>query len=379
MILRATLRTLLLAFATMALCGCGKGHWENKEIIHGYKGEARRNPFLACQRLLEENDYDTTATRTLDEMPDPYDTLFVAAESVYSAGRARYFLDWARDGGHLVFALRGGTHLQNDWKQADLDLSDLFKSKSPEDSPLLAELDLSVNDRRKETELTYDGLVLEFPGVTGLQFDRPRGDATILGDPFAAAMVSVPHGRGQVTILVDAHCLRNRYLGDHDHGDFLLTLANYRDYGTFWFLLSAKVSFLGLLWSRAWMPVLCLVLLVLFWLWKNLPRFGPYLAPLETHSRKFSEHVDMAGRFLWRRRNTGELLAPLRRRVLHAFSRALGLRPDTPPEEVARRIAERTGLEEKRVRFALTAVNIRDATQLTQTVRDLQKLHSQRP
>jgi len=127
------------------------------------------------------------------------------------------------------------------------------------------------------------------------------------------------------------------------------------------------------------MPVVALAFIVLFWLWKNLPRFGPYLAPYETHSRKFTEHVDMSGRFLWRRRNTIQLLAPLRRRVIHGFSRALGIPGNAPPDAVARRIAEATGMEEQRVYFALTAANVLDATTLTQTVRDLQKLHSIRP
>lgn len=378
MILRTGLRALALGTLAFSLTGCS-GHWEKKEVTLGYKGEARRNPFLGGQRLLREKAFDTDVSRSIREMPTDFDTVFVASEVLFSEGRTRFFLDWAREGGHLIFALEGGTALQNDWRFTPGEAIEDFGAEPVADSPLLAALDLSVNDRRKETELTYEGMVVEFPGQTGLQMDTPRDDALVLGDPFAAAMIALPYGSGQVTVLVDAHPLRNRYLGKHDHGDFLLALANYHAYGTFRFLFDAEVSFLGLLWARAWMPLVAFALVVAFWLWKNIPRFGPYLAPLEFHSRKFAEHVDMAGRFLWRRRNTTELLSPLRRRVTHAFSRALGLHADTPPEEIARRIAERTGMAEARVRFALTASNIRDAAVLTQTVRDLQQLHSIRP
>src|SRR5690606_6228297 len=117
--------------------------------------------------------------------------------------------------------------------------------------------------------------------------------------------------------------IRNRYIGDHEHATLLLALAEASPYGgTITFVRNASLSFWKLLWERGWPAVVVLLVLVVLWLWKNLPRFGP-LDSLETESglRAYDHHLEALGDFHWRLDRGEGLLRPLRDGLLERAHR----------------------------------------------------------
>ena len=102
--MRAARHFLALAMALL-LFGCSG---EEIEIETGYRGKARRDPFLAAERLLEENRYHvSTHTWLGDNLPDGA-TLIATAPSIGNRGTTENVLDWVSGGGHLELLLGGG-------------------------------------------------------------------------------------------------------------------------------------------------------------------------------------------------------------------------------------------------------------------------------
>ena len=56
-------------------------------------------------------------------------------------------------------------------------------------------------------------------------------------------------------------------------------------------------------------------ILLVFWLWKNMSRFGPLLEVSERNHRDYLESVRNTGHFLWSQRRYDSLLQPLRNEI----------------------------------------------------------------
>src|SRR5213075_340682 len=109
------------------------------------------------------------------------------------------------------------------------------------------------------------------------------------------AVMSWNRGFGRVTLVADAHPFRNRYLARNDHAALLYGLVSLDHRTVVSFVSVLKVSFWKMLWEHGRPALLCLAALLMLWLWKNLPRFGPILAAEDHSSRDFTAHLAMAG------------------------------------------------------------------------------------
>ena len=134
-----------------------------------------------------------------------------------------------------------------------------------------------------------------------------------------------------------------------------------------------------MIWNYGWTVVIGLGLVIVIWLWLSLSRFGPLLSPETNGTRDFFEHIDMTGKFLWRRGHTESLLEPLRQNIILTFQKRFHLARH-PGSELQdsdfETIAEHTGFSIELVRNAFTKNNITDAAELTRIVRDLQQIQS---
>ena len=71
----------------------------------GFRGEAKRNPWLAAQRLMNRFDTPATELRSLPELRNlpPRATLIIPASHHTITGHLRdEIIDWVRRGGHLI-------------------------------------------------------------------------------------------------------------------------------------------------------------------------------------------------------------------------------------------------------------------------------------
>lgn len=389
-VLAKTASCLLLGFL---LTGCDT---EEVEIPSGYKGRARTDPFLAAQLLLREFDHAADKKNTLPKLPEPpdYSVLVVSGEAGISALRAQQLLDWCARGGHLVYPL-AGCRPYNDWGFIDVGAGLGYTGNADRLDPLLelikvkrsygsSKKDTESADKKKkapasplekkpasETERVKSAedvptrrdsilwgdksLHIEMPQFVTLHYENKtrRGDY-LAGTAEDASVISLVHGQGRVTVLNHARPLRNRYLDSAQHADFLLALADPEQLREVTFVVDLEGGgFLSLLWEKAWRPLVGLALLLAFWLWRNLPRFGP-IRTAELHSTKhFVDHIWALGQFFHRLRRDDVLLNAAADAVRARATRLFPHLHDGGDAALIPLLVQRSGLPEERVKAAL--------------------------
>ncbi|MBT8036012.1 MAG: DUF4350 domain-containing protein [Verrucomicrobiae bacterium] len=380
------------------LVSCGET--EKKKRTVGYKGEARSNPFLAAQRMLQKQGKDVVVKDGVGGFETETSTLLMPRSSINSVGRAKRLMEWVDQGGHLVMMLEGGVGRGNDFRKdvvtgeaSQVESSGLLycletmgvdwvEWSIPRDKSAASPMSdddweaMDESDRvllgSEETEFSMGGRGMEIHhwAARGLTFD-----VTYEGDYGSGEKgdnqhryLSLLYGGGRVTILSDARPLRNRYIGYADHARLLTTLVDHSRPGTIIFSRGQGDGFFSLVWRYFWMAVLGLLAMVVFWLWKNLPRFGPAQDLPDGGSREFSDQVRGVGRFLWRHQRDDSMLAAMR----GAISRRLSLSAEGGNEGVFDQLSERTGLPVDTIIEAMTREQIREPGVMVKVVKNLQ-------
>ncbi len=370
---------------SLFLSGCG-GDYEEEEVTQktGYLGEARREPFLAMKQFLKRRDYQVEDFRGFASV-DRYTALILTAEAIDTPSIARRARDWVRTGGHLIYFVGGFSRVTGAEAKDDVDpfSSGLFEN---ERDWLLDEIGISQDrERRHELEagdsptvvLGGQELTLEVPrGARPFSVASPSRFSITDSDGSPCYFYSGQLGRGRVSVLAHAGILRNNQIGDADHARFLVELLDLEEAYGVSLQLSGSPHMWSFLWRHAPLFLLALAVFVVFWLWRNLPRFGPVKLTEEIGlgaiaRERFSDHLHAAGRFLWRHGQQAALLEPLRRSIVQRFHQAA---PGAPPEQIFPWAAERSGLPIGRVTDALRPDSPSDGAAMAAVVRDLQIL-----
>jgi hypothetical protein len=360
---------LLLPLAALFLAGCSRENpddYETQWKDAGYKGAARSNPWLAAERLLNREGTPAETRPVLADMPAWNTTLFLPMDAMSSRGEARTILRWAEYGGHLIVACSEASRFHNDFDGVE-------EGGMDEDAPLLKELHVSattpLSGGTGEVKFDEDGtLTLKSYGEAGLNVEYQSDIDVLGGEDRAARLASFDYGMGRVTLLAGATPFRNRHLGEHDHAAIFLKLVALQPTERVIFVSKSEVTFGEMLKRYAWMPLIALGALIVFWLWRHLPRFGRAVPANTSGIRHFGTQLDEAGRFLSERAGPGALLGAARRAVMTAATQR-GLHPDAP--DFMDHLAARSGLTHAEVSAALL-----DATDknLITTAAALQKL-----
>ena len=363
------LQRSLTLLAALLLGGCG-GEMEEVEV--GYRGPARRDPFLAAERFLENRGYDIEIHNEFRKGLPEGETVLTSAQSLTDYGMTDEILGWLGRGGHLLVLLEGGEAFTNDWAHSS---SHKLKETSGEQAALLERLGVG------KTEFAEGKVKFEINGRSGevevpsrfhwKNSAQPGNVKIIAGDADKPAIASFPRGAGRVTVVAQSHPFRNRYIGEGDHAWLLDLLVGQNNSDAVWFLRGTRQSFASMLWEHGWMALLAAAALLAVWLWKNLPRFGPLRTAQEAGPRQFSEHLALTGGFLWHHRESRMLLAPLQRAVVAAAER-LGWSPDSA--DFCERIAERASMPPERVEAALAPRDVTDPQLFQRLMQDLQHL-----
>ncbi|WP_395751093.1 DUF4350 domain-containing protein [Prosthecobacter sp.] len=425
------MRHLMALCGTLLLFGCSGGHWEEVDRVTGYKGKARVNPFLAAERLLDSLGHDAHTTKSLAKLPSTNAVIMLSSEGDLPEGRAKQLLQWAYSGGHIIYVL-SGTSPYNDFDRpfgsyfsavlleeekdpfleklgvgvqkrfSDDDHKDnLAKSeesetdkqeaKSDDDEESKSENDKDAKIKGKkikgdeewlvsDREVNWNGKTykLSLGGYQNLILKRKlRPGEFSAGSKNESQALHLKHGMGAVTLLVHARPFRNHWIGEHDHARWLAALVG--DYGSkeVLFLSHSSDSFFGLLWLHGWKAVVALVLCIVFWLWMQMPRFGP-MAEVELDStRHFASHVGALGEFFWRMRRGPALVQAAREAIwvrVREHHRSLDDGSRQMNDQLAEEISRRTGLPVKRVAAAFDVAPPESAHNFVNLMRDLQAI-----
>lgn len=330
-------------------------------IETGYRGEARRKPFLAAWRLLESRGWEVEERHGLSSLPGHDRVMVVTAGNEWRRSQRDAVADWVRAGGHLVYLMAGfepyGFEAEAGMEDAGGELERIGK----EAHPVLEKFGVRPVLRRNRTgECRIRGMRLEIGMPPGRGVEGPEA---ILGAPGVvrseetggAGVLSFPVDKGRLTVLGDARVWRNLEIGTMRHATLFWELIRlHGEPGGVWVVEGSDLSFSGLLWSRGWMPLSAFGLFVIGWLWRSLPRFGPVVPPPEPAARDFLSHLAQAGAFLWSRGGPDTLVMPLRRFILRNVHRATGEAvPGTLTGEQWESLSRLTGLSVVTLRQAL--------------------------
>ena len=370
-------RVFILSLVALMLTSCRRV--THKEII-GYQGPARQDPFLAAERLLQNQRQGARVVSRLKDLAKHIGPLIASSQSFINYGDADTVLEWAGEGGHLILLLDGAERWRNDWKESGF--FEYLKShrREAEEMKLLDALGISGHgadgdsfsgpEEKRTARVGGTTITAMLAGTFDASDDAAHADV-YFGDKDKPALASFPLGSGRVTVLANAHPFRNRWIGEHDHAALLAAIVDLGQRGEVWFLNGARVSFWKMLWERGWMALVALAALFLAWLWKNLPRLGPLRTPPGETVRDFTAHLALTGAFLWRQHEPDTLLQPLRNAV-YAASTRLGWH--TKDRDFTAKLAARSGLAEARVNAALDTTGIRERNHFLHVTQDLRKI-----
>ena len=360
------MRRALVIVLALLVTACGGGHTTRKREI-GYKGKARLDAYLAAGRFLEKSGYAVTSEPGWPDFDQDFAVAILPASVVSTQAYARELEQWVAGGGHLICLVERAESYHDDWARWSAGgRSD--EAALPEDLDGWFEragLTVGRGDAVEAKRLAVDGVKHEVFAESAVGVTVEGGTRQALGQ--------VGFGEGLITVMADARPFRNRYLADHDHAALLLALVDSSPYeGGVVIVRDAALSLWKLLGDRAWPALLGLLALILCWLWKNLPRFGPLRrADPPTTLRDYDHHLEALGDFHWRLDRGAALLKPLRDGVLERAQRCAGARD----ADFFQWLAERAGLSRERAERAMTHERAGDPASFARLVADLQKIH----
>jgi hypothetical protein len=375
-------RALWLALATATLCAV-TALWfsSNFELVtekryEGMQAEARRNPFLAAERLFSRLGRKVTHIREIDTLTAGNgDGVLILKQTkrAFTPEQAKRLLQWVERGAYLI---------------ADVDFSGRDFLEATFDVERAAPSGKSRASGGKDAADQDD--------------DAPYVEVVLPGDPLRYRLVSndirkltaagtppewhagqdgmdilhYTHGRGNVTLFGSLRFLDNRQIGQFDHAELVWALLQRYQPGGAIHLLGRPES--PSLWrwltESAWMALLGFALLIVLWLWSVIPRFGGLRATPETARRDLAQHLLAIGRSLWREGGLGLLRELTRREVAQRLAVRHPALDRLPANEHRAALARMTGLDERDIREALEARRALSPEDFTRTMRTLQRL-----
>lgn len=366
---------ILCAVAALLVGGCTLTWFLNTEVVDVEvqvppSGAARSNPYHAAECYLEELQVQTETTWSPPN--DPKQNLgllfFFAPQRHPLPRRDSALLNWVREGGHLVVVARypepGEGYVEDPLTQP-------FGIRSQEGAKAQgAPYGASGSGGQPQLEVAFGGEHWLYD--TGGDPDARRWEYSQSGQLRA---VGFQRGKGLITILSDVSFWETQQLRNNDHARFLHQVARLRTDPTAPPPKRAIIvrgdtppSLLNLLWNVAWPLILTLLIWLVVWLYTRTRRFGPVLPAPNLDRRRLGEHLEAAGRFLWRHRAQASLIEPVREALLDRIRRR---RPDwvhLPRDAQVDALAEQAEVHPREVEDALYGAPPRSPDRFTRSV-----------
>lgn len=314
--------------------------------------EARRNPLLAAQRLIERMEIPVESLsgreRLLQPPEQPGLMLVYHLGADLSAEAEERLLDWVAAGGHLVIAPGGvgappdaekpgsGNRLL-DRLEVWLEASDFESGNDPPPAPSLTAqgeiltIDFSPNHRLQRGEI------------------EPIWEAE---DDLGTLLMQFAVGSGLITVLSDNGFLDNDEIGKHDHALLLARLAGEAE--RVWLLYASDMPpLLSVIRQRAPLLLPAILIAVFVWGWSLLRRSGPLLPEERRVRRNLMEHLSAAAEYAWRVDRAGRMFQQSREEIEQEWTRRHPVLARLSEAERVKWIGERTGIAPRAIHDAL--------------------------
>lgn len=357
-------------------------------VYSGLKGAAREDPYLALRQLLmrsklrlEEPAVAATPATKFDNLPVG-GTLLLSDRRhlLMTPQRVKTIVAWVAAGGHLIVEAEYPGRPDPLLAAFGLGRKDLVRPKPAPKAKAKSQADdddetdddekdeqaqapapqLSKGGARRNVVITDvilpDGgrpLKVEFRAYQNLhvQSVQKADEFQLASDSLGLRLATGAHGAGRVSAMSNFDFLiyrgtfgvkkveqQSTHLGKYDHAEMMLRLVRlHPNHATAALRLvwcQDDVSLWTWLGNHAALALASLALLLLVWLWRVVPRFGPLMPDAAPAEQKLSSHLEAVGRFYWKHMGPVEIYARLRAAFLQRLT-------ERRPAIVVRNAAER--------------------------------------
>lgn len=353
-----------------------------EEVRTGLSAQARRNPWLAAERLLDRLGIQVesrSGRHYLTTPPERIGVLFVKdLGAPLPQARQDALLTWVEAGGHLV--LTPGLVHDADTGHSLLARFGIEPGEAGKGVSAAGSEDGAPTETASETESRFitlpdndEELQIDFDPEHRFTVNSDYEHWEAPGDD-APNLLIFPWGEGRVTFLSDNGFWDNGRIGEQDHALLLARLSE--GYDRAWLLYSSQMpSLVRLLWRKAPYLLASLALFTILLLWWMTRRTGPRLYRAYTQRRDLLEHLQAAAEFAWRTDRSTGLLESARRQVERRWLASHPHLQRLERTERCRWLAERTGLTPQTIEQALYS-NQAEGGQLIKNTIILQRLLS---
>ncbi len=409
---RKLLLGLLLLVAIGALAVLVRFEWTEVERTTGYSDEARRNPHLAAERLLQR--YGTKLVKhysltLLDALPSTQEPVVITGSWRNLNSRRRQALDdWMRAGGHLImqtdrslgaildedteieFLPEYGVRLE--WGKPNRDLSDLDDKARAESGEALPAWMEQILEGAGLMEACPGAQALSALPLTGAYQAEGQHAYLSLGSVYQLVyegehlqlaahnragmqLAQIQVGDGQLTVLTSTWLWRNRDIGCYDNAYLLRFLAG-SNTRLHWLYNTDMPSLWALLWQHYRLTLLLGLALLLGWIWYLLVRDGALRPTAEPERRSLLAHVEGAARFYWQQQGADLLLQALGEDLQQQLWRLHGKSASVQRQrDSLQAAAEQAGVTPAQLAWALSLAGLAELSVQPQSATAEQRLH----
>jgi hypothetical protein len=374
--------------------------WETKQVDRGPTPEARQNPVLALQRLLEERKIPVTLVRGFAglERMALANTQVGTRDTLVLLNTGRSLREpqvdalwhWMEDGGRVLAAAdnpyfdmdnvedpllkRLGLSLTSDyWDLLDEDMDEEGEGENEADgadtetgaaaeaeeaSKATGEIPPQEKCDREFVTLPVrlpaypeEELAVEFNSGTSFFAEEPAGQI-LASYKEQIFFLQQDVGSGKIHLLPTMRPLENEAIHCVDNAFVLWNLLKGSE--RVWLVLNAdSPSFWHYLWNFSALGCVLLLAALVVWLWHRVPRFGPLLEHHSEGRRRFMDHIHASAQFILRHQGNNTLIENLREELwLRLRHRHPGLQR-LSEEEQLKRIHQFSGMSAADVHLAL--------------------------
>jgi hypothetical protein len=398
---------------------------EDDESWIGMQGEARTNPYLAMTRTLEAMGAKTETVAGSDEWEAALkqspkgSTLLLGDRRLVrmTPQRVQAIHAWVQAGGNLIveaeqpkfddplLAAYGIGHVGLRWTSKGwVEKRDRAKGEPEDESTLPFPLDPeSLGDevdnesdvarrlreilRKKEkSRIVFadgNGFDVAFQPYQNLRALKVPSTADVISDKTGIRVIQLADGTGQVTAISNFDFMTRRQIAENDHAEFVWHMvatqnaqpaANAKTSPR---VLLALRDTEGGLWKwlmqHAWMVMVAVAVLLLLWLARIVPRFGPLLPAPSLDRRSLAEHFRALGRFVANENGWPQLAYAARERFLKRLYRERPGLSRAGKETLLATLEKLSGVGVARIERSLIAP-VQDKRSFTDVVRSLKAI-----
>ena len=351
-----------------------------------FRGKAKRNPWLAAQRLVHRFGQPATELRSLPQLRNlpPRATLIIPRSHHTINGHLRdEIIDWVRRGGYLI--------VEAEYPRQKDPLVEAFGVDR-----YSVEIDEFDEPLEEFGEAEFETIKLpnaSVPAKVDLQpfMSVDAQDTWFRADGYYGTYLLIKRsGRGAATIVYDLDYARNRSIGSLDHAQFFVDLVRLREEiipnegigpapqaaQVMFFNRPGKLSLVTWLRKHAWAPLAGGAAALLLWLWRVIPRFGPIMPDAERRRRRLLDHLRASGRFLWSNGHATRLVEASREACLRQIGRSLPHFLSATSEARIEQLVHTLGITQEQAQRILQPQEGGKMMQFWQAIRLYQRVYS---